>query len=468
MVESMIGKLREIVGDDYVINDPEKKAAYFYDEIELTVRPKANEASILVKPATPEEVSELLRLAAKTKTPVVVRGGGTGLSGAAIPIYESVIISMERMNRILEIDEKNMIAVLECGVTLFSLLEELDKYDGIGFPVHPGDEGVQMGGMAVMNAGGARAVRHGVTRKHITGLEVVLPTGEILMLGGKLIKDNAGYSLLDLIIGSEGTLAVVTKVYLKLYPEEHHTGTIIASFDHFDHASKAVIDLLKSGVTPLAVEYQDKHLFTEAAKMLGQKWQLEKGEADLMIILSEKTEDGFYGACRKIQDLCKENGALEMLFAGKKTEQAELLHIRGQHYEYIKHVIGHSFDMAVPVGDIPAFLKELKALVKDYDTVTNVTAHIADGNIHNDIVLVDGKMPPYAEELKNKMYALCFKYGGTITGEHGIGKLRVQDLKQMKSEAELRIMRSIKEAFDPDGILNPGTVLEANERGKPD
>jgi glycolate oxidase len=178
-----------------------------------------------------------------------------------------------------------------------------------------------------------------------------------------------------------------------------------------------------------------------------------------MIIVSESDEGRFYSACRKIHEICEKNGSCEQLFAGRKSEQSELLLIRSQHYEYIKHKIAHSFDLSVPVASIPAFLRDLKALAVEYGTVTNVTAHIADGNVHNDIVLIDGKMPDYADELKNKMYEACFKHGGSITGEHGVGKLRRDDLPLQKGEAELGLMRGIKNLFDPNGILNPGTVV---------
>ena len=461
MDNKIIDQMVNIVGKDFVITDISQKTSYLYDEIEHIMRPKANENSIVVKPKNTDEISKIMKYANENNIVVVARGGGTGLCGACIPTKESIILSTERLNKIVEIDEDNMVAVLEAGVTLFELIEELDKHENIGFPVHPGDEGAQMGGMAVTNAGGARAVKHGVMRKHIQGLEVVLPSGEVLELGGKLIKNNAGYNLMQLIIGSEGTLAIVTKVLLKIYPKDKYSATIIAPFENFDDASKAVLDILKSGATPLAVEYQDKHLFVETAKMLGTEWQAKEGNADLMIIISEKTEALLYETCKQINDICEKNNSYETLFAGKKSEQDEILLIRSQHYELIKDIIGHSFDTAVPVASIPAYLKELKDLAKEYNTITNITAHIADGNIHSDIVLVDGKMPPYAEELKDKIFKACFKYKGTITGEHGIGKLRIEDLKLQKSEIELNIMKSIKKTFDPNNILNPGTVLDS-------
>ncbi|WP_206460818.1 FAD-binding oxidoreductase [Anaerovorax sp. IOR16] len=460
MKENIIKALKTIVGSDYVLTNKDQTASYLYDEVEEAYRPKANIDSIVIKPKNTQDVSQIMKLANENKIPVVIRGGATGLCGGCTPVEESFVLSMERMNGILEIDRKNMVAVLEAGVTLMDLLEELEKSNDLSFPVHPGDEGAQMGGMAVTNAGGARAVRHGVMRKHIMGVEAVLPNGEILELGGKLVKNNAGYNLMQLLLGSEGTLAVITKIVLKIYPKDFYSATIVAPFENFEDACQAVMDILKNGNLPLAVEYMDKHLFVGTAEMLGLEWQAKKGNADLLIILSEKNERQLYEACKEINEICEKNHSYETLYAGKAKEQQELLLIRSQHYEYIKETICDSFDMAVPVSEVPAFIKDLKMLVREYDTNTNVIAHIADGNVHNDILyLEDGTVPSYASELKQKMYDICFSYGGTITGEHGIGKIRTKDLTLQKSPVELELMQGIKKVFDPNNIMNPKTVL---------
>lgn len=460
MNEAIIRQAEAIVGSDYLLRGRKQTAAYLYDEVETAFRPPANPDGVVLKPDNAEQVSQLLKLANDNRIPVVVRGGGTGLAGACTPIYEGFIISMERMNRIVEIDEDNMVAVLEAGVTLMQLLEELEKYPGLSFPVHPGDEGAQMGGMAVTNAGGARAVRHGVMRKHILGVEAVLPDGAVLDLGGKLIKNNAGYNLTQLLLGSEGTLAVITKVLLKLYHQDKATATIVAPFAKLDDACQAVLDVLKSGNIPLAIEYMDKRLFVGTARMLGFEWQAQDGEADLLFMLAEKSEEQLYAAVREIQEICERHNCLETLYAGKKREQDEILLVRSQHYDFIKDDICDGFDMAVPVSEIPHFIRALKDLVHSYGTETNVLAHIADGNVHHDMLLVDGKIPSYAGELKQRMYELCFSFGGTITGEHGVGKTRVQDLKLQKTQRELELMRGIKTVFDPNGIMNPGTIFD--------
>lgn len=458
----IVKELTDVLGSEYVIYQDERIESYLYDEVELTFRPKAAAGCVAVKPHTTEEVSRIVRIANENRIPVIVRGGATGLAGGCTPVLPSVIISMERMDRIIEIDERNMVAVLEAGVTLMDLLECLENYEGLSFPVHPGDEGAQIGGMAVTNAGGARAVRHGVMRKHIMGVEAVLPSGEILNLGGKLIKNNAGYNLTQLLLGSEGTLAIITKVILKIYPKDNYSATLIAPFESVEDACNAVMEILKTGSTPLAVEYMDKRLFTDTAKMLGLKWQEDKGSADIIFILSERTEDQLLDVVRSINAICEKNHSYECLFAGKEKEQAEILLIRSQHYELIKDEICDSFDMAVPVSHVPEFILGLKKLVAEYDTSTNIIGHIADGNVHNDILfLPDGSIPPYADELKKKMYDLCLSMGGTVTGEHGVGKIRVEELTRQLSTAELRLMKGIKAVFDPNGIMNPQTVFSA-------
>ncbi len=460
--KEIIQELVNIVGNDFIIFD-DRVESYIFDEVEISYRPNANNNCIVLKPATAQEISSIVKIADRESIPVVVRGGATGLTGGCTPIKESFIITMERINNIIEIDSKNMVAVLEAGVTLMDLLEELEHHTGLSFPVHPGDEGAQMGGMAVTNAGGARAVRHGVMRKHIMGMEVVLPNGEILELGGKLIKNNAGYDLMQNFLGSEGTLGIVTKINLKIFPKDNYSATIIAPFEKIEDACNAVMDVLKNGDTPLAVEYMDKQMFVGTSEMLGLKWQAEKGNADLMIILSERTQKQLMLAVKNIEQICNENNSYECLYAEKDSEQKELLLIRSQHYEYIKHDICDSFDMAVPRSNVSDFIMDLKKLAEEYNTRTNIITHIADGNVHNDILyLEDGSIPEYAEELKNRMYKKCFSYGGTITGEHGVGKIRVKDLEMQKKPIELELMRGIKKVFDPKGIMNPGTVIDIN------
>ncbi len=292
---------------------------------------------------------------------------------------------------------------------------------------------------------------------------MVLANGEVLQLGGKLLKDNAGYNLMHLMMGSEGTLGIVTEVTMRLYPEDKHTATVVASFNTIDDASNAILAMMQKGVAPLAAEYQDRRLNVESARLLGLRWPVNLGTSDLLLILSEINEKNLHESLRTIDAVCDTNHVCEAVVALTKQEQDDMLAIRSGSYEVIKHEIYHSFDMAVPPGKMPQFLHQLWKLMDHYGTSTNITAHIADGNIHNDILQVDGGPPSYYEALKEAMYALCFQFGGTITGEHGIGKLRMEDLKLQKSPVEMALMQGIKKLFDPKGLLNPDTVVKTCE-----
>lgn len=459
MDTKIIEKLLEIAGNDYVVSNKENVAGYLYDETEPTIRPKANEDCVVVKPANTYELSEILKMANEERTTVVVRGGGTGLSGASIPIEPSIIISMERFKKIIELDEKNFIITLEAGVTLGEMTEFLNKNDTLYFPCHPGDDSAQIGGLAVENAGGARAVKHGVMRNHIKGLEVVLPTGEIINLGGKLTKNNAGYDLMQLIIGSEGTLGVVTKVMLKVYPESKFSGTLLVSFNECDQATEAVTEVLKAGIIPLSIEYLDRTIALCSAQHIKEEWPLKEGNVDLMFMLSEENEDSLYNVSSAIEEICSKMGALETLIADNAKDQARILSIRSNTYIATKHALADTLDIAVPPAFIPELMRNFKNIAAKYDATIDTVGHIGDGNVHNNIYLVDGKLPSYYEEMKEELYKMAIKGGGTITGEHGIGKTRIKNFPLKFDNVQINLMREIKKLFDPNNILNPKTAI---------
>ncbi len=252
-----VDALKRIVGDDYVVTQRDQIQGYLADETYLGVLPKPAEHVVVVKPANPQEISEILKLANQEKTPVYPRGGGTGLVGAAVPTKDGIVLSLERLDKIIEIDKDNMMVVAEGGVTLEHLLKEVETADLL-FPPHPGDEGAQVGGMIACNAGGTRAVKYGVVRNYVKGLEVVLPTGEIVEMGGKLLKNNTGLDLMHLIIDSEGILGIITKATMRLYPKFGATATLVISFDDRRKAIGMVPKILQAGITPLAIEYTEK------------------------------------------------------------------------------------------------------------------------------------------------------------------------------------------------------------------
>jgi glycolate oxidase len=453
-------KLIEIVGEDFVVDDLSQMKSYLYDETEFKIRPLADEDCIVVKPETAEQISQIMKYANETKTPVVARGGGTGLCGAAIPTQPSIIISLERLNKTVEFDDKNLMITVEAGMTLEGLLEELSPYDKLFFPVHPGDEGAQIGGMVVENAGGVRAVKHGIMRNHVKGVEIVLPTGELVNFGGKLIKNNMGYDLLHMVIGSEGTLGIVTKATLKLYPKNKHIGTLLVSFDSKENAADVVPKILQEGITPLAIEYMDKETSLESAKHIGATWPAQKGEVDLMFILDETCEDDLYGKSEKIVEMCEENGAVDSLIAETTTEQKTLLDIRSNVYTAYKENIADALDIAVPPSKVPEMINKLNEIAKKYNTTAPSVGHIADGNVHNFVMLENGKLPDYLEDIRNDMYDAAIKLGGTVTAEHGTGKTRKKHMGMQYTEREIEIMKNIKKAFDPNNILNPKTIID--------
>lgn len=456
---NVVQELKKIVGEDYVLTEIEQTNGYLYDETEVIIRPDAAEDSIVVKPGTAEEIAEILKYANRELIPVVPRGGGTGLCGAAIPTKKSIVLSMERFKKILEVDEENLMIVVEAGVTLSELNDLLKKHDRLYFPAHPGDESAHIGGMVIENAGGARAVKHGIMRNHIRGLEVVLPTGEIINLGGKLNKNNAGYNLMHLMIGSEGTLGIVTKVILRIYPKEKYSATLVVSFNDFKNAVSTVPKILQEGITPLAIEYVDRDIALTAAEHIGEKWPAQKGCVDLIFMLSETKEDDLFDACMAIEKICNDNGAVDSLIADNSKDQEKILAIRSNTYTATKHDLADSLDITVPPAYTPSLMDELMEIAKRYNTKITTVGHIGDGNLHNNILLVDGKLPSYYDDIKRDMYMAAIKYGGTITGEHGVGKTRIDHLELQLDKTQYDLMRGIKKVFDPKGILNPNTIF---------
>ncbi len=459
--DEIIESLVQIVGEDWVLDDLSKMQGYLYDETEPLLRPEASEDSVVVKPGSPEEISEILKYANKNLIPVTTRGGGTGVVGGAIPIKPGIVLSLERLNKVVELDEKNLMITVEAGVTLADLLEVLGSESKLFFPIHPGDEGAQIGGMVATNAGGTKAVKHGIMRNHVKALEVVLPTGEIVNLGGKLIKNNMGYDLLHMMIGSEGTLGIITKATLKLYAKNKYTGTLVVSFNTRREACDSVPKILQDGITPLAVEYMDRIVAEKAAQQLGSKWPADNGgSVDLIFMLDEPTEDGLYSNSEKIVEICEKYNSVDSIIAETAKEQRNILEIRSNAYGPYKDNISDALDIAVPPSTVPEFFDDIAALAEKYNNNIVSLGHIADGNIHNFIMGENGKLPSYYEELKEKMYKTALKYGGTVTAEHGTGKTRKKHMSLQFTEREIEIMKNIKNAFDPNGILNPGTIMD--------
>ncbi|WP_318249179.1 FAD-binding oxidoreductase [Geoglobus acetivorans] len=453
-------KLREIVGSENVVLDPE---SYLYDETPPLIRPEASRDVAVVKPGSTEEVSRIMKLANERKIPVFVRGGGTGLSGGAIPTRPGIVLSMERMNRIIEIDEQNLMAVCEAGVTLRQLLDAVERIPGLSFPPHPGDEGAQIGGLVVNNAGGARAVKYGVMRNYVVGLEVVLPTGEVLNLGGKVIKNATGYDLLHLIIGSEGTLCAVTKAVLRLIPESGATYTLVIPFESAENAIRAVPEILRSGITPLAMEYMDIEAIRAGERVTGKRWPCSGGKAHLMVIVDGMDEDELIRKAEVIERISKNHGALDVLVGVSRREQREILEIRSLIYEGLKGETIEVLDVSVPPASIAEFVETCQKEAERLGIRVLHFGHAGDGNVHQQILKSGMGEDEWLEKyLKFKEFAfgVASRLGGYITGEHGIGSVKKADMLKTLPEKSIELMKAIKKVFDPNGILNPGKVID--------
>jgi glycolate oxidase len=458
--ERVVGELSSIVGENWVLTEIHRIRDYLIDETPEPVRPEPNINSILIKPGNVEEVSEILKYANKDCIPVVPRGGGTGLCAAVMAPEASIILSLERLNKILELDKDNLMIICEAGVTLEALIEYLDKgLANLCFPIHPGSEAAQVGGMIATNAGGVRAVRHGVMRNYVRGLEVVLPTGEITKMGGKLLKNNTGYDLMELMIGSEGTLGVITKAILRLYPRANMTITLLVSYEDRHDAVNSVPKILQKGILPLAIEYIERREVIRSAEHLGKEWPAKRGNAYLMIIVQGASEEEVYGQSEEIEKICKANNSVETLVAQGRKEQDNILRIRSNTYMALKRDLADILDMAVPPASIGTLMDRVDKIAQEHQAYIPMYGHVADGNLHPHLMKVNGELPSNLEEIKEEIYKEAIDLGGVITAEHGVGRTRIKNLPLAFGRKEIQLMQGIKQVFDPNNILSPGVAL---------
>ncbi len=453
-----VQSLKAIVGDDWVISDRQLMETYLIDETYtgLVMTPADN--VVVVKPGTTDEVSRIMKLANDAGSPVYPRGGGTGVCAGSIPTRDGIVLSLERLDDIEEVDEDNLMVVAGAGVTLAQLLEAVES-KGLLFPPHPGDEGAQLGGLVVCNAGGTRAVKYGIVRNYVKGLEVVLPTGEVITLGGKLLKNNTGLDLMHLLIGSEGILGIVTKVVLRLYPKFAGPATLVVSFDDRHAAIRAVPRILQAGVIPMAIEYVDRTLMEDTAQYLGTNWPASKGAGHLIVILSGTTEDDLYEQAESVSSICEELGAVDTLIAESRDEQAHILHVRSEVSMVYKPETAEILDVTVPPAAVEEMMNEVDRLAAEYETRIPMVAHAGDGNFHP-YLMFDLKNRGLHKEVKRKIYARAVELGGVISGEHGIGKTRLGEIEMCVDAKSLELMRGLKQLFDPKNILSPDSAIK--------
>jgi glycolate oxidase len=454
-----IEKLRKITGNDWVVTDRDKMQDYMRDAVFDAVLPSPAENVILVKPTNSVEISDILKLANEDQFPVVVRGGGSGLSGGAIPTIDCVLLSLERFNKIEEVDRNSLMITAQAGVSYAELVNAAEDA-GMFFPPKPGDAGAAVGGIVACNAAGARAIKYGVTRNFVKGLEVVLPTGEIINLGGKLIKNAMGIDLLHLMIGSEGALGVITKAVFRMIPKPRYSALLLASFTERLKAIEVSAVVASQMIIPLAAEYMDHDLVDMTAKYLGAEWPAKNGKAHLFFISTGETEEEVYSQLEDIARICEQNGAIDVLMAETKAEQDNIIRIRGEIATAQKSAgtVGDFMDICVPPANLPALFQSILDIENKYSTTIPVTGHSLDGNLHPTPLkeLADRGL---LEQVKEEIYAETIRLGGVLTGEHGLGTIRLHNTPLWPDTGIWTLMTKIKRTFDPNNILNPYRVF---------
>ncbi|MEW5814629.1 MAG: FAD-binding oxidoreductase [Spirochaetota bacterium] len=455
-----------IVGEHNIITAIPDMEPYSHDE--FAQKSIARMPGAVIRPANEGEIAEIVKLCSRMDIPVTVRGGGTGLSGGCVPLDDSIVLSMERLNTLAEVDTDNHTITLEAGVTLSRLHQEVEKA-GLFFPPHPGDEGAFAGGIVATNAGGARAVKYGTVKRFVLGLRVVLADGRIVKLGGKFIKSSTGYNLLDLMIGSEGTLGIITQVTLALLPAPGALNTLVVPYKTVDDAIQTVPAILKSGIVPLAVEFVEHSAIHCSERLIKKNWPAHEGSASLMVMLDGSSEDEVLRYAEKLAAVMEAHNALNVLIAENKERQADILEIRSMLYESLRPGMVELFDICVPRSEISGHVQFVHQLEQRLKTVLPTYGHAADGNVHTHsmrVTIKDGllgeEVPGWQathEKVKAELYRDVSARNGVISGEHGIGLVKRDFLAHNLGEINVELMRSIKKTLDPKGILNPGKMI---------
>ena len=453
-----IAELKQIVGEKHVWTEHDKLEPYSHDEV--TGEKYIHYPEAVIFPETTAQVAEILKLANRRLIPVVPRGAGSGYACASVAYEGGIVLSTERMNQVLEIDELNMVLVVEPGVRTADV-HKLAIEKGYLYPGEPSSSDSSfIGGNVATNAGGLKAVKYGTTRQHVLGLEIVTPEGEVVTLGGKLKKDSTGYGLTQLMIGSEGTLGVVTKVYLKMAPRLQHVVDLLAIFPTLESAINIVAKVMQSPINPLCVEFMDNKGIRCAEEFLHEK--LPHSDKGYYVILSidGNNEDVLDEQCVFIDELCTANGALEVLVA----DPAKIWKARKSFGEAnrARSLIFSAEDTVVPMSRIADVVQKFSELSAKYGVSIHIAAHAADGNVHADILKEEMPLEKWLETLpllQDELYAFIYSVGGKLSGEHGIGYKRLALMKKYCNPVELKMMKAIKLALDPNQIMNPGKIF---------
>jgi len=455
-------KFRKILGDQYVLVDKESLNNYGHDETEELLFPP----EVVLRPRTTEEVSAILKICNADKIPVTPRGAGTGLSGGALPHLGGVLLSTDRMNSILEIDERNLQVTTEPGV-ITEVLQDAVKQKGLFYPPDPSSRGsCFIGGNIAENSGGPKAVKYGVVKDYVLNLELVLPNGEIIWTGANVLKNSTGYNLTQLVVGSEGTLGVVTKIVLKLIPLPKYDLLMLAPFASLEKAGEAVSAIFRAGFTPSALELVEIDALRIVSKMVESSAVpvTDDIEAHLIVEVDGNNTEVLMQEMEAIADLLTQYGAGELFFADDAQQKAELWKLRRRVAEAVK-IAGYTIeeDTVVPRAELPALIRGVKELGRQQNFHAVCYGHAGDGNLHIRI-RKDGTPNSYGDKEMMKslraLFELTKSLGGTISGEHGVGLIQKDYMDIVAGKANLELMRGIKKIFDPNNIMNAGKIFD--------
>ena len=423
----------------------------------------------VVRPGSTDEVAAIVVMAAGHGVALTARGSGTGLSGGCAPPAGGVVVSFERMARIIEIDTENHVAVVEPGLTLVELDAALAPL-GLIYPVSPGESSASLGGNVGTNAGGMRAVKYGVTRHHVLGIEAVLGTGEVITAGGKFVKSTSGYDLTQLVIGSEGTLALVTRIILRLHPRPDHHATVLAPFASMEEIAAAVPRIVSSGIGPMVVEYIDMAsmagITARAGIDLGIPEDVQhRAAAYLVVVLEDHRQDRLDEDTAALAQQLADEGAIDV-YVLPPLAGTQLIEAREDAFWASKAAGADDLlDVVVPRASIPGFLTAAAAVADRTSSLVIGCGHAADGNVHLSVWQAD---PAVRHTVLHDMISAGIGLGGAVSGEHGIGRAKKPYLAEFEDPSKLALMRRIKASFDPHGILNPGAIFDPEPSTGPD
>ncbi len=452
--------LREISDICEVTTDTGVTEAYGRDETsDLFSLPEA-----VVRPTKAEQISQLLKLASQRLFPVTPRGLGTGVSGGAIPVEGGLVISLEKMNRLKDIDKENMMAVVEPGLITGELQGKVEEL-GLFYPPDPASlDSCSLGGNVAEGAGGPRAFKYGTTKDYVTGLELALASGELISLGGKIIKDVSGYNLIGTIIGSEGTLGIITSITLRLIPLPPHKVDLLVPFPSLEKAGETVSLLVEKGIVPATIEFMEREALLASEQKIKREVPFREKAAQLLIEIDGYKKEELEGLYETVGEICLDQGAEDVLVADNRPDQERMWEARREIPEglaLLSPVIDKE-DVVVPRNQIATFLRAKGEIAKKYGVKIVCFGHAGDGNIHTNVLkeeMADEQWKKVRKEIDYELIRTVLSLGGTITGEHGIGVVKREYLKKFTNPTTLSLMRGIKQAFDPQGIMNPGKVL---------